>query len=136
MSYRRRRRGPRLGQFVALELYILRSEAWQSLSVVARAVYVELAAVYNGINNGRLILSGRQLANNLPICRSTATRALQELTEKGFIAAQRPSGFNMKSGERRATEWRLTAYFCDIDHQPATKEFARWKPPKKQNAAA
>lgn len=114
--------------FVALELFLMASQAWRSLSMAARVVYVEVAALYDQTNNGRLALSARQLAERMPISRATATRALQELTEKGFIIATRPSGFNMKTGERKATEWRLTRYRCDVTGDIATKAFMAWLP--------
>jgi hypothetical protein len=64
----------------------------------------------------------------MPISRATATRAFQELTKKGFIVATKPSGFNMKTGERRATEWQLTRYRCDVTGEIASKAFMTWRP--------
>lgn len=116
--------------FVALELFIMKSDAWQSLGIVARLAYIEIAALYNHgyPNNGTLALSARQLAERLPISRATAWRAFQQLTSKGFIVATKPSAFNMKTGERRATEWRLTRYRCDVTGDIATKAFLTWRP--------
>ena len=51
--------------FVALELFILHSEAWGSLSLAARQAYIEIAALYDQTNNGNLALSARQLAERL-----------------------------------------------------------------------
>ena len=39
-------------RFVSLPHYMLRSAAWRSLSPVARCIFIELAAIYNGSNNG------------------------------------------------------------------------------------
>ena len=114
--------------FVPLELFIIKSEAWQSLGIAARLAYIEIAALYNQVNNGKLALSSRQLAERLPISRATATRAFQELADRGFIVATRPSGFNLKTGERRATEWRLTRYRCDVTGDMPTKAFMAWTP--------
>lgn len=114
--------------FAAIELFLLATPAWRSLSLAARAAYIEVAALYNQSNNGRLALSARQLAERMPISRATATRAFQELTKKGFIVAAKPSGFNMKTGERRATEWRLTRYRCDVTGEIGTKAFMTWRP--------
>ncbi len=114
--------------FVALELFLMATPAWRSLSMAARVAYVEIAALYDQSNNGRLALSARQLAARMPISKATAHRALQELAAKGFIVATKPSGFNMKTGERRATEWRLTRYRCDVTGDIATKAFLLWKP--------
>ena len=131
MSQKHNRKGRSKGQhslFVALELFIMQSDAWRSLSVVSRQVYIEIAALYNQSNNGRLALSARQVAQRLPINRSTVTRAFKELAKKGFIVAASPSGFNMKTGERKATEWRLTRYRCDVTGDLPTKAFLKWVP--------
>ena len=124
--------------FVALELFIMQSDAWKSLGCVARLAYIEVAALYNHLhpNNGTLALSARQLAERLPISRATATRAFRELTDKGFIVATRPSAFNMKTGERRATEWRLTRYRCDVTGDIPTRAFMDWKPDQIHFAAS
>lgn len=116
--------------FVALELFIMETVAWKSLSLAARAAYLEVAALYNQSNNGRLALSARQLSTRMPISKATAHRALQELAVKGFIVATKPSGFNLKTGERRATEWRLTRYRCDITGELPTKAFLHWQTDK------
>ena len=119
--------------FVPLELFIMKSDAWQSLGIVARLAYIEIAALYNHCypNNGNLALSARQLADRLPISRATAWRAFQELEDRGFIVAVKPSGFNLKTGDRRATEWRLTRYRCDVTGDIPTKAFLTWKPDQK-----
>ena len=114
--------------FVAMELFLMETAAWQSLSLAARAAYLEVAGLCNQSNNGRLALSARQLAPRLSVSRATANRAFLELAEKGFIVATKPSAFNMKTGERRATEWRLTRYRCDVTGDLPTKAFMAWKP--------
>jgi hypothetical protein len=125
-----RRSRRKLAPFIALERYITASPAWKSLSLAARCAYLELLALYNGSNNGRIALSARTLASRLPISRATASRALRELEDRGFIEVTRPGGFNLKSGDRRATEWRLNRFFCDATSKAASKAFMRWMPPK------
>jgi hypothetical protein len=117
-----------LSSFIALERFVKSSPAWQSLSLVARSAYWELLDLYNGGNNGRIGLSARGLADRLPISRATATRAFRELIEHGFIEAVHRGGFNLKRGERRATEWRLTRFMCDATGKPPTKAFMNWRP--------
>ena len=117
----------KLSPFIALERYIKASPAWQSLSLAARCTYVELLDLYDGRNNGRLALSARSLADRLPISRATSTRALKELAQRGFVEVVRASGFNVKRGDRRATEWRLTRYHCDVTGAPPTQAFMRWQ---------
>jgi hypothetical protein len=117
----------KLDRFVALENYMLKSPAWQSLSLAARCAFVELRFLYDGSNNGRIALSARTLSERLPISRATASRAFMELVERGFIEAVRAGGFNIKTGERRATEWRLTSCRCDVTNSPSARTFMRWQ---------
>ncbi len=117
----------KLSPFVALERYMLKSPAWQSLSPVARSAFIELGMVYDGGNNGRIAMSARTLAERLPISRATATRALAELTEKGFLDPVRLGGFNIKSGAKRATEWRMTCHRCDVSGDKPARTFMRWE---------
>lgn len=74
-------------RFVMLEHYLLDSLAWRSLSLPAKASYIEIAQRYVPGNNGRIGMSARALADRLPISRQTAQRALSELVAKGFIEA-------------------------------------------------
>lgn len=120
----------KLGRFVAIEHFVLTSAAWKSLSPVARAALIEMKYLYNGSNNGRLALSARVLSLNLAVSRATAHRALQDLEDRGFIESVQAGGFNVKSGSRRATEWRLTCCSCDVTNERASRKFMRWLPNK------
>lgn len=42
------------GRFVQMDYSLLESNAWQSLSPSARAVYIELLRLHNGVNNGQI----------------------------------------------------------------------------------
>lgn len=119
-----------LSSFVALEHFLLESEAWQSLSLCARQAYIEIARIYSGNNNGSLALSARGLSKRLHVSKATASRALGDLGERGFVEIAKNGGFNLKTGDRRATEWRLTRFKCDKTGQPPTKAFMAWKPSK------
>jgi predicted transcriptional regulator of viral defense system len=116
-----------LSSFVALERYILNSPAWKSLPLPGRCAYIEICNLYNGSNNGKIALSARTLADLLTISRSTAGRALADLEERGFIETVRQGGFNIKTGVRRSTEWRLTTERCDVTAERPTKKFMRWQ---------
>ena len=116
----------KLSSFIALERYITASLSWQSLSLAARCGYLELLGIYNGSNNGTIALSARMLSDRLRISRATAARALNDLTARGFIEATRAGGFNLKSGQRRATEWRLNRYKCDLSGQLPSQQYMRW----------
>ncbi len=117
----RSKHGPR---FVQLFHWMLESEAWLSLSTPARSVYLELARLFNGVNNGEIALSVRQAAHRCRISKNTAQRAIQELIDKGFIAIETPGGFCRKV--RHATEYRLMEH--KFQGKQATKDFTRWKP--------
>ena len=117
-----------LAPFVALERYMLDSAAWSSLNAVGRASYFEIARLYNGSNNGQLAMSGRRLADLLHVNKSTGTRALSTLVEKGFLEVVRPSAFSLKT--KRATEYRLSAHKCDVTGSLPSKAFMRWEPDK------
>jgi hypothetical protein len=122
----RKAKGP---PFVQLHYFLLDSAAWHSLSVYARCAYIELARLYDGLNNGTLALSVRRLAEAISCNKDTAAKALTELEVKGFIACEKVGQFTRK--ERHSTEYRLTAYRCDVTGETATREFnpgEKWLP--------
>jgi hypothetical protein len=125
MSGKLRRRRP-TERFVALRYYLLQSPAWRSLPGNARALYVELAARYNGSNNGRIPYSVRQAIEALHIGSHTAIRLLALLQDRGFIVCTKKGAFSMKA-VRDASEWRLTEYEDDVRPNYPTKEFMRWQ---------
>jgi IclR helix-turn-helix domain len=131
-SNRHRRKGS-LGSFVALPKYLLQSLAWRTLKPVPRAAFVELVDIYNGVNNGWLGMSVRNLATAINVSRATAARALQELTERGFIEQTRRSAFSCKV--RLPSEWRLTLHRCDRSGELPSKAFTRWRP-EEQNTGS
>jgi len=114
------------GRFVALPHYLLKSNAWRSLSTVERCAYLVVLERYDGRNNGRLAMSARVLGRELRIARATATRALRVLCENGFLEVVRSSSFACKV--KRAAEYRVTYFRCDITGAPPSKAFARWQP--------
>lgn len=120
-----RSKGP-FRDFVMLERYIMRSTAWRSLTPVARAVYSEVGYHYTGENNGRIVISVRGIAASLGISKDTAGRALLILEERGFIETVKRGAFNMKL--RHASEFRMTAFRCDVTGALPSKKFMRCKP--------
>jgi hypothetical protein len=112
-------------RFVSLPHHMLRSPAWQSLSSVARCIFLELAAIYNGGNNGFIALSTRDAAKHVRCSKDTAARGLVELTERGFIVCCSRGHFDRKSPH--ASEYRLTLYSCDRTGEKASKAFMRWQ---------
>ena len=110
---------------------MLRTPAWQALKASSRAVYLEVAIRYNGVNNGAIALSARDAARLCHLNKDTATVAFRQLVEHGFLDCVTPGGFSRKV--RHATEWRLTQYRCDVTGSLPAKTFVRWRPPL-QNA--
>jgi hypothetical protein len=104
---------------------MLRSVAWRSLSPVSRCIFLELAAIYNGGNNGFIALSTRDAAKHVRCSKDTAARAFVELTDKGFIVCCSRGHFDRKSPH--ASEYRLTLYSCDRTGEKASKAFMRWQ---------
>lgn len=110
-----------------LPKYMLDSPAWRSLSAPERALYVQVAARFNGKNNGFIALSVREAASEVNIAKDTAGRAFARLGDRGLLELAQPGAFTFKT--RHAAEWRLTALPCDRTGAPASKAFMRWRPP-------
>jgi hypothetical protein len=120
-------------RFVSLPHYMLRSPAWRSLSPVARCIFLELAAIYNGGNNGHLALSTRHAAERARCSKDTAARALTELIAKGFIVCCSRGHFDRKSPH--ASEYRLALYSCDRTGLRASKAFMSWQEDQPKSVA-
>ena len=108
-----------------LPFYVLNSPAYRSLSCYARALLVELGALYNGRNNGELHMSVRQVRQRLGVGRKLAEKALAELQDRGFIEVVQKGSFRCKV--RLATTWRLTEH--EHEGRPAIKDSMRWPAP-------
>lgn len=134
MSAKRRKKmlpnGRHSGEFrhVRLHHWLIQSKAYKDLSVGARALLVELYALYNGDNNGDLFLSTREAGARLRISKSSAWRLFAELENLGFIRPRERGAFSLKS--RHATTWILTEFA--FAGQLATKDFMREQPAQKQ----
>jgi hypothetical protein len=125
---RKNGRSSKEARHVRLYHTFMKSEAWKSLNVYARAIYVEISARYGGpgSNNGRIPYSVRDAAKSLKIGKSTAAAALLQLQDRGFIVEVTKGGFNVKV--RRATEWRLTEHGCDTTDALPTRDYQNWSP--------
>src|SRR5258706_1894936 len=131
---KRRRLNKRLdAPHVRLYRWMLNSPAYLSLGCPARAVLIEITRVYDGMNNGRLGMSVRTLAERCRIARGTVRHALGELEDRGFVECVTRGSFSQKGGP--ASEWRLTWWQCDVNQAPPEKPFMRWRP-EKQNTGS
>jgi hypothetical protein len=124
-----------LDNFLMLPHFLLKSEAWRSLSPVGRALFIEVAQRWNGFNNGKIGLGIREAGQNIRVKHTTAVAAFRVLQERGFLVMTRDSSFDQK---RLTREWRVTAFPVGDYRQPkalATKEYLRWRrPSENQNA--
>ena len=114
-----------LSDFVALERYVIRSEAWHSLTCLARAALIQVQFRYTGENNGSIQMSCAILAKELGLSKDSAARALRELLFKGFIGQTKGATFNSKI--RHCAEYRLTAFRCNLTGDLPPKTFMLWK---------
>ena len=111
----------KVDRYFQLHHYMMKTEAWLALSAAARAVYLQIGFRYNGSNNGTLRLSVRDAASECNIAINTASRAFKELIDLGFIEGTREGSFDDKS--RIASEWRLTAFPCNLTKAHKTCAF-------------
>jgi hypothetical protein len=102
----------RKDRYFALHHYMLKTDAWKALSAPARAVYIQIGSRYDGFNNGKIAFSVRDAAKECGLANNTANRAFKELVDLGFIEETRHGGLSRKT--RIASEWRMTAYKCDL----------------------
>lgn len=114
------------GPFLKLDAWLMNTEAWASLTPQDRAVYIEVARLYDGRNNGFIGLGVRAASERANVNKDTAAKSFKRLIERGFIEAAQAGAFNQNA--RLATEWRLTHLRCDRTHQQGSKAFARWRP--------
>jgi DNA-binding transcriptional regulator YhcF (GntR family) len=89
---------------------LLYSEGYQSLPAVAQALYVRMAARYNGRNNGQIPYSARDAKRDLHVGQYTAYRAFKKLRDQRLIIRRKRGSFVQKTQEVKASEWELTEY--------------------------
>lgn len=117
------------GPWVQLGHWMMASAAWRSLKPQDRAVYIEIVAVYNGLNNGRIALGVRDAAERANVNKDTAAKCFRRLEDLGFIECAQAGSFSYKV--RHAAEWRLTHVRCDRTGQLPSKAFMKWRPKEK-----
>jgi hypothetical protein len=115
-------RGRGTGRFTQLHNYVLDSPAWRSLSLPARCALIEILRVYNGTNNGQLGMAVRYLAERLRCGKTTASRALEELEQKGFLGVQKVGVFGRPMG----SEYFVTMHRNNVNFEPPSNGFMRW----------
>lgn len=104
----------------------LHSAAYRSLSTDARALLIEMRALYNTRDN-RIFLSLREMQRRLGVGRWKAEKARDQLIDRGFVRMRSASGFNQK--DRRASEFELLNETAPGSRTPE-KPYMRWCPEK------
>jgi hypothetical protein len=116
------------GRFVRLEHAILSTAAYRALTPNARALLIELAMLENGSNNGQIILSVSDATARIGLVdNKAAATAFEEVQNVGLVALAKDAHFQVKTGERRSREWRLT-WLPIPGLSGATNEYQRWQP--------
>ena len=126
MSLRKRKfKGP---LFVALYQWEMDCQAYRHLSVYGRALLMEFRKVYNGHNNGKIVMSVRQAAKLINCNKNTAAKTIKELEGKGWIRQSTKGSFSQKT-DKTASTWRITNQPISMGvDTPETKEYASWTP--------
>jgi hypothetical protein len=120
--------------FAGLPVCVIRSEAYRTLSPIARCILIEIVSRMRGNNNGEITVSYAQLAlalnrrNQAPI-----GPAIAELMQHGLLDLSAESVWQ----ERKAREYRLTfVNTTDAIGRPirATNDYLKWTAGEKIDA--
>jgi hypothetical protein len=92
-SQRQRRTGGRASyaNFVGIERKVMNTEAFTSLTILAKALYLDLRRQFNGRNNGDIAIADSVLSP-YGWAHSSIHRGVKELTEHGLIHRTRKGG--------------------------------------------
>ena len=96
----------RAKRFLRLDYELLQSQRWQLLRPIPRALYLEMAAKFNGFNNGSIGFSNREACEKLHVRSRTASRAFRALEMLDLIVCTKRG--TLKT--RQASEWRLPVF--------------------------
>ncbi len=119
-------------RMVLLFVWEMDAPAYREMSPSGRALLIEFRRLYNGSNNGEIGMSVREAAGKLGCSNDTASKALRELVEKGWIVANVKGAFTTKT--MMATTWRITNQPVGLGVDvPATKNYMNWRSPENQN---
>lgn len=111
---------------IAIPRWLMWSPIWHEASLETKACFVEIAALFNGHNNGQLKFGVSSAALELGISRARARKALSDLQSLGLAE-------DLSGGERKPATWRLVHLYCDVTGKPAVKPWesaaavARWQ---------
>jgi hypothetical protein len=127
------------GNFAQIPEIVMHSPAFTATPLAARALLMEIALLYRGVNNGFIGLSVRQAVSRMKCSKDTAATCFRELQENGLIERTRRGNFDAKTAPL-ASEWRLTWRPCNRSNQLPSHAYRNWTPkcitkPRKKRAA-
>jgi len=97
-------------RFLRLPHSLLQSMEWRLLPNTAHAAFIEIAARYNGRNNGAISYSNKELQRERKMGSATAKRALDTLEKAGLIICHKRGSFDLKTRKgKEASEWFIPA---------------------------
>ena len=106
--------------------YEMRTPAWRTLDPDARALLVELRALFRPSQANLVYLSVREGMRRLGIGQRRVQRAFASLIERGWITVDTPGGFARKTPH--ATTFRLQNEPSASPGAKPTMAYMRWKP--------
>jgi hypothetical protein len=98
---------------------------WRALSLVSRALLVEIMLEYRPGSNGRLEWSCRKAAQTIGVSKDSGARALTQLELLGWLKVERVSKFGGRNGPAR---YALTMFANDITGDPPSSAFEHMDP--------
>jgi hypothetical protein len=105
---------------------MLGSQAWHHLTPPERCVYIAVAQLYNGSNNGSIAIGVRRAGTLAGVHKDTAAKSMRRLQDLGFIEQTQAGHFDYKLSH--AATWRLTDFRCDQTGALPSKAFMKWRP--------
>lgn len=111
-------------RFIKLHEGVTGSDAYQALSVFARAILIEVWRRHDGTNNGSIPYSERDGKTALGTGRRQVREALAQLVEHGFLIKHQKGSFSTKV--RHAAEWEITPE-PHRDGSPAKHLYRSWQ---------
>ncbi len=120
------RRKSRSEAHVRLYRHELNCPAWRTLSPEARALLVELRALFKPTEGNIVFLSMRQAQQRLGIGQRRVQKAFDELIECGWIKVHTKGAFSRKV--RHATSYELANEATASPGAVPSKDYMRWNP--------
>ena len=113
---------------VRLYAWELDCPAYRTLDPAARALLIELRALYRPSTAGEVFLSVRDAMQRLCVTQRPVQKAFAALLERGWIEEAKGGSFDQKTGTGRARSFQLTHVGPSGGDADAKKTYMRWKP--------